>query len=51
MQLELTRMAYYCMKYLRRLTRREVDAHGCFRVRKGRRKGKRCLKLVVTPSS
>lgn len=40
-------MAYYCKKYLRRLTRAEVDAHRCFNVRKGHRRKKRCSMLVV----
>ncbi|GAI76070.1 unnamed protein product, partial [marine sediment metagenome] len=38
-------MAYYCKKYLRRLTQKDIDVHGCFSVRKGHRKGRKCSLL------
>ena len=42
-------MKFYCKKYSKWLTRREIrEVHKdkCFRVRKGHRKGKLCSSLV-----
>ena len=38
---------YYCRKYSRDLTEKEVRDHHCKRRKKGRRKGKKCKLLVI----
>lgn len=44
---------YFCRKYQRWLTLNEINTTHkgrCFNVRKGRRRGKPCSKLVFLPS-
>ena len=45
-------MRYFCMKYNRWMSKREIEEnHGgrCFKMRKGLRRGKKCRLLVVVP--
>lgn len=38
---------YYCRRYSRDLTRKDLGLHHCTKRIKGRRKGKKCLFLVI----